>query len=120
MKLRDRVSIPNLLDLAKIPSVNAMVVKAVALEAWSCNRSTDGKDGARNQVGSIIFDKTKLETSRKMRAPKSDQVAVPLRRSNTFVAHSDNMWNTSEDLRSAESKTAARREAMDLAKLSPL
>jgi hypothetical protein len=48
VRLQDRVSISDLLDLAGIPSVNRMVVKAVSMEAWMCSTSTDGKEGVRN------------------------------------------------------------------------
>jgi hypothetical protein len=36
-----------------------------------------------------------------MKAAKSNQVAVPLRGSNTFVAHAANVWNASEKLHAA-------------------
>jgi hypothetical protein len=52
---RDHVTIKDLLDLAGIDSANRMVVKAMAAETWSCYHSDDGKDGARNHVGSILF-----------------------------------------------------------------
>jgi hypothetical protein len=84
-----------------------MVVKAPGLKAWSCNRSTESKDGARNHVCSIIFDETRSETSRKTRADKFGWVVVLLRGSNNFVTHVANIWNTSEDLQSAELNTAA-------------
>jgi hypothetical protein len=120
-KLRNRVSTPTLLDLAKIPSVNAMVVKAVALKAWSCNHSTDGRDGTRNHVGAIVFDENKSETSKKMRAAKFGLVTIPLRGvGDTFVAHAATVWNTSEDLRAAKKKTVAKRAAVHLARQSPL
>jgi hypothetical protein len=56
IRLRDRVSIPDLLEKAGIPSVNEMVVSAVAMETWNCRHSNDGGNGAKSFVGSLIFD----------------------------------------------------------------
>jgi hypothetical protein len=120
MKLRDRVSIPNLLDLAKIPSVNAMVVKAVALDAWSYNCSTDGKDGAMIHVGSIIFDKTRSEDEQKDESGHVRPGCDPTKGEQHLHRTCGKRVETAEDLCSADSKTAARRAAVDLAKLSPL
>jgi hypothetical protein len=70
VRLRDRVSIPNLLNLARIPSVNRMVVKAVSMEAWMCKTSSDRKDGVRNQVGTILFDNNNSKTGKKCAWPR--------------------------------------------------
>jgi hypothetical protein len=48
-------AIEYLLDIAKMQSVNAMVTAAVAMEAWKAIKSSDGTDGSRNPVGSIVF-----------------------------------------------------------------
>jgi hypothetical protein len=79
VRLRDRVSIPDLLDLAGIPSVNRMVVKAVSMEAWMCKTSSDGKDAIRNYVGAILFDDNKSKTGKKTRSAKTGKISVPLR-----------------------------------------
>jgi hypothetical protein len=52
---RDHVKIEDLLAQAGLVSANRMVVKAVTAETWSCFHSDDGKDGARNHVGRILF-----------------------------------------------------------------
>jgi hypothetical protein len=75
----NRVTVPNLLDRAGIWSVNSMVVKVVAIEAWMCKTSTDGKDGARNHVGAILFDDNKSETGKMTCAAKTGKITVPLR-----------------------------------------
>jgi hypothetical protein len=56
VKLRDRVSVPDLLERADIPIINGMVVNAVAMKTWNCRHSSNGKNGAKNFVGSLIFD----------------------------------------------------------------
>jgi hypothetical protein len=38
-----------------LSGANRMVVKAIASKTWSCYHSDDGKDGAWNHVGTILF-----------------------------------------------------------------
>jgi hypothetical protein len=64
VRLRDHIKITDLLDLAGITSANRMVVKAVSMEAWMCKSSDDRKDGARNFVGSILYDDNKTNTAK--------------------------------------------------------
>jgi hypothetical protein len=97
-----------------------MVVKAIAAETWSCYHSDDGKDGARNHVGSILFSDNKTATAKTTRSAKTGQITVPLREGDTFVMHAANMWNQSVSLRAASAKAAAKKAASDLASLSPL
>jgi hypothetical protein len=52
----DRTHVVNLLETARLPSVNSMTVSAVAMEAWHAYRSNDGSNGARNPIGSMVFD----------------------------------------------------------------
>jgi hypothetical protein len=40
VKIRDRVLVPDLLERAGMPSVNGMVVNAVAMETWNCRHSS--------------------------------------------------------------------------------
>jgi hypothetical protein len=47
-----------------MPSVNAMVTAAVAVEAWKASRSCDRDNGGKNPVGSLIFDLKKLVNDR--------------------------------------------------------
>jgi hypothetical protein len=113
---RDHVTVKDLLDLARIESANRMVVKAITAETWSCYHSNDGKDGARNHVGTILFSDARTAT----RSAKTGQIAVPLRGGDTFVTHAAHVWNRSATLRQAPTKAAAKKAASDLASLSPL
>jgi hypothetical protein len=75
VRLRDHIKITDLLDLAGTTSANRMVVKAVSVEAWMCKHSDDGKDGARNYVGSLLFDNNKTDTAKKTRSAKTPRPA---------------------------------------------
>jgi hypothetical protein len=118
VKLRDRVSVPDLLERAGNPSVNGMVVSAVAMETWNCGHSSDGGSGAKNFVRALIFDQGRaVEPSRAV----ADGIAVvPLRGRDTFVSNGAKTWNLSEALREALSKLSARLAAKNLAARSHL
>jgi hypothetical protein len=98
-----------------------MLVKVVSMEAWMCKTSSDGKDGIRNYVGAILFDNSKSKTGKKTGSAKTGKIIVPLRGVDTFVAQQAvNVWNKSAMLRNALTKLAAKKAALDLAKISPL
>eukprot|EP00095_Tigriopus_kingsejongensis_P011402 maker-scaffold68_size422247-snap-gene-3.22 protein:Tk11402 transcript:maker-scaffold68_size422247-snap-gene-3.22-mRNA-1 annotation:"PREDICTED: uncharacterized protein LOC100161421" len=52
---KEHLRIPDLLHLAKIPSVNELAIKAIVLETWKAFHSSDGRNGLRNPIGQIIF-----------------------------------------------------------------
>jgi hypothetical protein len=114
----DHITIPDLLEKAKIPSINSMVVKAVAMEAWSAYNSCDGVNGARNPLGSLIFDGT--GGSRNSRAAMAGKIQIPLRGCNTFAVHAAQLWNASPALRTSETKAAAKMAAAEMARSAPL
>jgi hypothetical protein len=118
VKIRDRVSFPDLLERAGIPSINEMVVNAIAIETWNCRHSSDGGKGAKNFVGSTIFDTGKAVKT--TRASTAGMAVVPLRGRDTFVSNGAKTWNSLEALRVALSKSAARLAAKNLAARSPL
>jgi hypothetical protein len=114
---RDHINIKDLLDFAGIESANRMVVKAIAAETWSCYHSNDGKDGAQNHVGSILFTDNKTATAKSTQSARTGQITVPLRGGDTFVTHAAHVWNRSATLRHAPTKAAAKKAASDLANL---
>jgi hypothetical protein len=118
VRIRDRVTISELLERAGLPSVNGMVVSAVCMETWNCRHSSDGGNRARNFVGSRIFDTG--EAAKPTRATSSGMAIVPLRGRETFVSNRARTRNASEALREATSKLAARLAAKNLAARSPL
>jgi hypothetical protein len=77
VKLRDRVLVPDLLERVGIPSVNGMVVSAVAMETWNCRLSSNGGNGAKNFVGAMIFDQGRA--FKPTRAAAAGMGVVPLR-----------------------------------------
>jgi hypothetical protein len=81
----DHIAVKDLLNLAGIESANGMVVKAIADETWSCYHSGNGKDGARNHVGSFFISDTRTATAKTTRLAKTGQIAVPLRGS--YLCH---------------------------------
>jgi hypothetical protein len=97
-----------------------MVVKAIAAKTWSCYHSNDGKDGAQNHVGTILFSDNRTDTAKTTRSAKTGQIAVPLRGGDTFVTHAAHVWNRSVLLGAAPTKAAAKKAASDLASLSLL
>jgi hypothetical protein len=117
-KIRDRISIPDLLERAGLPSINVMVVSAVCMETWNSRHSNEGENGARNFVGAAIFDMG--EAVKTTRAASAGMVTLPLRGKDTFVSNGARTWNASEALREATTKTAARLAAKNLAARSPL
>jgi hypothetical protein len=114
------MKIPDLLHLAGITSANRMVVKAVSVEAWMCKHSDDGKNGARNYVGSLLIENNKTDMAKKTSLAKTGEITVPLRGGDTFIVNAATVWNKSGTLRNALTKAAAKKAALDLAKTSPL
>jgi hypothetical protein len=92
VKLRDRVSVPDLLERAGIPSVNGMVVSAVAMETWNCRHNSDGGNGAKNFVGALISDQGRAV--KPTRAAAAGMTIVLLRGRATFIANGAKMWNS--------------------------
>jgi hypothetical protein len=118
VKIRERVAIPDLLERAGLPRVNGMVVNAVCMETWNCRHSSDSRNGAKNFVGSLIFNTG--EAIKTTRAASAGMALVPLRGKDTFVSNGARTWNASEALREATSKLAARLAANNLAARLPL
>ena len=117
----DHVRVPDLLHNAGLPSLNEIVVRAVAMETWKANHSSDGGNGGRNPIGKIIFSSSPIvENERLTRSKTAGIVPNPLRGTDTFAVHAVNMWNMSSDLRMAPTKHAAAAIAENLAKAAPI
>jgi hypothetical protein len=72
-----------------------MLVKAIAAETWGCFHSDDGRNGARNHVGRLLFSDKRTGTAKTTRLAKTELVEVLLRGGNTFVTHAAQVWNRS-------------------------
>jgi hypothetical protein len=97
-----------------------MVVKGIAAETWGCFHSDDGRDGARNHVGRLLFSGKRTAIAKTTRSATTGQIEVPLRGGNTFITHAAHVWNKSPILGQATRKAKAKKASSDLAGLSPL
>jgi hypothetical protein len=91
-----------------------MVVKAVSVEAWMCKHSDDGKDCARNYVGSLLFNDDKTDTAKKKRGQDRRDHRPP-EGGDTFIVNAATMWNKLGTLLNALTKAAAKKAALYLA-----
>jgi hypothetical protein len=64
---RDHVRIEDLLSQAGLKSANRMVVKAIAAETRGCFHSDDGRNGACNHVGRLLFSGKRTATAKTTR-----------------------------------------------------
>jgi hypothetical protein len=127
-KRTDHVKIPSLLYQAGLPSLNELAVRAVAIESWKANHSSDGKNGGRNPIGKFIFPATpttsnidsSIDSSRTTRSKTAGIIHNPLREANTFAVQAANVWNASLALREAPTRHAASAVAKLLAKSAPI
>jgi hypothetical protein len=55
-KRDDHTRVRSLLNSAGFLSVNQIVMKSIAITAWSAFMSSDGKASTRNPVGRLLFD----------------------------------------------------------------
>jgi hypothetical protein len=119
----NRTRVATLLERAKLPSVNRMVVSAIGMEAWKAYWSSDGGDGRRNPAGAMLFKGAIGDTVTCERSSRSDavgQTRVPLRGHNTFISHAAGIWNSCPALRDARSKGAAKRAMSAFLETVPL
>lgn len=52
----NRTKVANLLERAKHPLVNSMVVSAIGMEVWKAYWSGDCGDSHKNPVGAMLYD----------------------------------------------------------------
>jgi hypothetical protein len=90
-RLRDRVTVLELLEKAGVPSVNEMIVSSVAMKTWSAKHSSDGRNGAKNFVGALIFNQGRAV--KPTRAATAGMAVVLLRGRDTFVSKGAKTWN---------------------------
>jgi hypothetical protein len=104
--------------LANILTLNELVVKALASEAWGAYHSCDGPAGSRNPLGLAAFGDNGSDLDLKSRRTRSDtagQIPVPLRGEIVAINHMANMWNASAALREATTHSGAMNVARILA-----
>jgi hypothetical protein len=94
----------------------AHIVRAVATETWTAFHSSDWDGGERNPLGVALFGKrgsSQLDTDggRSSRAKTAGEVQVNLCGSDCLVQHGAHLWNSSSDLRRAETRGKAKSVA---------
>jgi hypothetical protein len=111
---REHRKLANLLQAARLPTINELAVVATATETWRAYHSKDWGQGRQNLLGQLMFgDSDDVTTDARLtRSATAGRVHIPLRGQNTFVAHEAAMWNHSPELRAAatirENKLAAK------------
>jgi hypothetical protein len=119
VRRRAHVNNTDLIDLAGIKSPNRMVVKAVAVKAWMCYHSNKGKDGARNHVGSFLFQDNKTAKAKKTRSDRTGQINVPLRGGHIHFACGQRVKQVGHATQ-IDHEGGNKKAALDLANISPL
>jgi hypothetical protein len=119
----NRTNVKTLLDKAQIPSINAMIITAVGMEAQKANMSKDGGNGNRNPVSAMLFGERAKhmigEELRSSRSATAGRIRVPFRGHDTFVVHASAIWNECPTLRAAKSMGEAKRAVSALARSLP-
>jgi hypothetical protein len=129
-KRGDHVRVPDLLDAARIPSINRLAVEATAVEAWKALSSNDGGNGNRNPVGMYMLGGLAASgnvgnnninaPNRTSRSNTAGEIRVQLRGHSTFVNHAARMWNACPALRVSTTLLEAKRAAKALALSAPI
>ncbi len=116
----DRLKVEDLIKEAGFTSLNRMAIYAIAMECWRALSLRDVPDGPLNPLGAILSPPTLLRTPLRTRAVTNGCLPPPLKRQmNTFVWWAHTCWNASPLLRSANTVSAAKRAAKELAAASP-
>jgi hypothetical protein len=120
-KRTDDIRIPDLLNRAGLPGVNALAIHALAMETWKAYHSS-GPNGSRNALGNILFPPTiGGPTSRPSRSATAGIVSRPLPwMANTFADHAISLWNKHPALRQAGTRHAAKKVAKAICKSAPI
>jgi hypothetical protein len=116
----DHIPFKDLLEAAKLMSLNQLVVWAMAMAAWNTHVSNDSVAGTSNPVGNLMFGSGNAPTVRPTRTKAAGEVRVPARGMNTLVTHALKTLNACAELRDSKSKAEASRAATNLARNSPL
>ncbi len=117
-KRDDHIPVSRLLADTGLPSLNRLLVRAVALEAWRAVHLRDGPRGTANPLGVLLGEPG--SGTRVTRATTAGLLPSPHTGKDTLVWSAYRVWNTSADLRMATTLSAAKTAAYSLARLAPL
>ncbi len=117
-KQADCIPVSRLLAKTGLPSLNRLLVKSVALEAWRAVCVKDGPGGTPSPLAVLIGNPG--QGTRATRANTAGLLPPPRTGKDTLVWSAYQAWNHSADLRAATTLSAARTAASALANLAPL
>jgi hypothetical protein len=123
-KREDHIKVGTLLRRARLPSLNQIAVKAMALDSWKAFQSYDSPvtdmnaPRARSLISRLTFNSL-TSAERTSRARTDGQVDIQLRGENTFVRFASTLWNASRALRSACTRGKVKNIATKLATSAP-
>ncbi len=92
----DRKSVEEVLDESGMPSVNKLIVKAIAMACWKAIRVTVTPNGPLNPLGSLLYSRDPSSSSnpRRTRAGRSGCLPLPAKtRINSFAWWAHLLWN---------------------------
>ncbi len=144
----DRLAVEEILQKSKLPSLNRLVVRNIALECWKGMRVNDGPDGTLNPVGKLLLGAGAAATAAATAATAAGGAAAagtpaatttpaaahritrqrvagllkPPTKVNvySFVWHAVQVWNSSPELRLAKNLSEAKRASDKLAASMPI
>ncbi len=114
----DRVPVASLLAKTGLPSLNRLMVKAVALECWRAICIRDGSGAPPTPLADLIG--VPGSGARPTRAKTTGLLSPPSTSKDTLVWAAYRAWNSSVDLRQAKTLVSAKKAASSLAALAPL
>ncbi len=117
-KRADHIPIYRLLADTGLPSLNRLLIRAVALEAWRAVCVRDGPGGTKNPLGILLGDPG--SGTRITRSTTAGLLPSPHSGKDTLVWSAVRIWNSCADLRTASTLSAAKTAAFKMARLAPL
>ena len=130
VRLTDKTPVEQVLARSGLPSFNRAAAMMIAVETWKAAKSNDGPGSDRNPLGLILFGPRHNGAGHSNRAQgrntcsrahRAGKILPPLRLSaDSFVYAAYQIWNKCEELRAAETLSAAKRAAKVMANSLPL
>ncbi len=114
----DHIRVSDLLAKTGLPSLNRLLVRAVALETWRALSTKDSPSGIQSPLLALIGRPG--SGGRATRAKASGLLPPPLASKDTLIWSAYQVWNSSADLRMAATLSAAKTAAISLARRAPL
>ncbi len=122
-KKTDRTHVEDLLSEAGLPSLNRLVIYTIAMECWRALSLRDGLNCPLNPLGTLLSPPTSTSSTirtTRTRAVTSGCLLPPAKQQvQSFTWWAYTCWNSSPPLRSAQTVSAAKKAAIELAAAAP-